>query len=68
MMWATRVRAPALHLCVCVRVCVFGCLPVHTVRSHLPACVEMEEMLSNNRMWKQRLVDVGVVSGVRTSV
>lgn len=24
---------------------------------------EMEEMLTNNRIWKQRLVDVGVVSG-----
>ena len=23
---------------------------------------EMEEMLTNNRIWKQRLVDVGVVS------
>ena len=39
------------------------CDDVHVFCQHFASRIdEMEEMLTNNRIWKQRLVDIGVVT------
>jgi NADH:ubiquinone oxidoreductase subunit D len=36
------------------------------IKSFVWRVVEMEELLTNNRIWQQRLINVGIVSNRRT--
>ena len=56
---ATRVRPGGVHSDIPIGLISDLCIFIEQFKQKL---FEIEEMLTDNRIWKQRLVDIGIIS------